>query len=106
MWILQLNDMRSSNVEIVEPVVKAETREELERFVESERVEPYRDGRWNKSFRRGGPLEWFNRPLSSLSRIHFLDVGTEDECAERVRERYRDRLAEIPLVNVSSAPSC
>lgn len=62
-WVLLLNDMRSPKVEIQTAVVKAETREELEVFLQSERVEPYRtDDRWGKCFRQGGPLEWFNLP--------------------------------------------
>ena len=108
MWILQLNDMRSSNVETMQFVTRAETREELDRFIASESVEPYRDGTWAKSFRDGGPLEWFNLPMPFVSA--FIDLGTEDEYsdmfAERARENYRNIMAGIPLLNVSSAPSC
>lgn len=69
MWILQLNDMRSGRIEHSEMVVRAETKEELESFVEKEKVESYRtdDDRWAKSFRKGGLLEWFNQP----SNQHF-----------------------------------
>lgn len=66
MWILQLNDMRSGKIEYCETVVRAETKEELEAFVEREKVESYKtNGRWAKSFREGGLLEWFNPPSNS-----------------------------------------
>jgi len=62
-WILLLNDMRSANVENVRPVACAATREELEAFVEAQRVETYMDdGVWQKRFRKGGPFEWLNPP--------------------------------------------
>lgn len=58
-YVLMLNDMRSSNIENL-VAVKVGTREELVAFHEGERVERYVDGRWGKTFRQGGPLEWFN----------------------------------------------
>lgn len=74
MWILQLNDMRSSKIEISTTVVRAETKEELESFIERERVEGYHDDNWGKGFRKDGPLEWFNQPSNN----HFepyVDMG-------------------------------
>lgn len=71
-WVLRLNNMRDSNYEIQTPVCYADTQEELQRFVEEERVEPYSDGRWGKVFKRGGPLEWFNPP-GSLSE-HYVTL--------------------------------
>ncbi len=59
-YVLHLNDMRSPKIEILAPVAWAASENELQQFVESERVEYYRDGQWGKSFRRGGPLEWCN----------------------------------------------
>ena len=75
-WVVLLNDMRSANYENLGPCGCAETRQELEKFVQGQRVETYQDddGRpgkcghcgtseyWEKSFRKGGPLEWFNPP--------------------------------------------
>lgn len=75
-WVVLLNDMRSANFENVQPVACAETREELEAFVEGQRVKVYQDdgggpgkcghygtsAYWGKSFCKGGPLEWFNPP--------------------------------------------
>jgi hypothetical protein len=63
-FVLGLNDMRSSSVGRVRPVVRAREAEDLRQLLASERVEPYLDedagAMWNKTFRRGGPLEWKN----------------------------------------------
>ena len=65
MWILFLNDMRAAHSEDLTAVGWAATRETLEAVLASEKVEPYTDDRWNKVFRRGGPLEWCNAPWTS-----------------------------------------
>lgn len=70
-WVLMLNDMRSAKFESLSPAARAPTREELEALVAEETVELYQDGRWRKTFRRGGPLEWFNRPASVGE--HYVD---------------------------------
>jgi len=62
MFVLCLNDMRGPKVEVLSPVCCAESAEELVRLMEREKSEPYDDGRWRKAFRKGGPLEWYNRP--------------------------------------------
>lgn len=62
LFALMLNDMRASKIEIKHIVAVSELRSELEHLVASETVEPYSDGNWGKSFRRGGPLEWCNPP--------------------------------------------
>jgi hypothetical protein len=59
--VLMLNDMRSSHVEAL--VIAAEgPPKDLEALVLDESVATYLDGRYRKSFRAGGPLEWFNQP--------------------------------------------
>jgi hypothetical protein len=78
-WILQLNDMRDARVEWMTPVCCADSREELEAFVEREKVEPYKDGTWGKSFRQGGPLEWFNQPFCADNNIFELRLPTVAE---------------------------
>jgi len=35
---------------------------ELKNFVKTELVPEYKDGHWDKVFRKGGALEWFNPP--------------------------------------------
>jgi len=96
MFVLQLNDMRSSNVEIVSSVARAETAEELTAMMERESVEPYRseDDRWYKCYREGGPLEWFNPPFSMD--VHIVDVGDEEEWAESARVDFQNRVMIIP----------
>jgi hypothetical protein len=83
-WILYLNDMRSSHVEDVQPIARSDTQEELQALMNKEKVEAYSEPTelpptspesepsnydyransrtWVKSFRKGGPLEWFNPP--------------------------------------------
>jgi|GEM_PF-6461694 len=95
MFILQLNDMRSSNIENLCPVARAETAQELERFMEDEIVEAYRDGGWGKQYREGGPLEWYNPPYSFDQNI--VDVGSADEWAANARREFEERIMAIPV---------
>jgi hypothetical protein len=43
--------------------------EEIQGFLQAEKVTPYRDGPWGKTFRCGGPLEWFNASGARVERI-------------------------------------
>lgn len=101
MWVLVLNPMRG-RFEESNPVARAITKEELEAFVARERVEPYsdegRDHSWSKTFRRGGPLEWFNPPAlgdDSMGR-GFVDVGTAEDWAVRARMRFEEQILSLP----------
>ena len=58
-FALVLNPMRG-RAEESRMLAVSESAAELTAFVEAERVEPYPDGEWQRSFRQGGPLEWFN----------------------------------------------
>lgn len=58
--VLLMNDMRSDHFEILRHVARG-TAAELQAFVSAETVDFYRDGRWAKVFRKGGPLEWYNK---------------------------------------------
>lgn len=71
-WILNLNDMRFSHIQELTFVCWANTIEELKDFVNQETVEPYRDDKWGKTFRKFGPLEWYNRPWEFNESNHFL----------------------------------
>jgi hypothetical protein len=86
-WILFLNPMQG-RAENMEAVARASSREALVRLLESERVEPYTESTdmpaqspnthdtpwamqcnpttWHKSFRKGGPLEWYNPPMEGV----------------------------------------
>jgi len=95
MWVMLLNDMRASNIENIQPRFRAETKEQLLAFLESERVEPYRDGQWGKVYRQGGPLEWCNPPYDFEDHLHFLDAGTEDDWALSGRQNYQETVMGI-----------
>jgi hypothetical protein len=56
---LLLNDMRSPNVENL-VIIKVGTAEELKAWYEEQRVVRYKDGKWEKEFRPGSELEWYN----------------------------------------------
>jgi hypothetical protein len=98
MWVLQLNPM-TANAERVVPVACAETRQQLEAFMNEQTApEPYRDGQWGKVFRQGSTLEWFNPPFGDESFIGtpaFVDIGTEDDWAQEAIQRYRDFLMQV-----------
>lgn len=97
MLILQLNHM-TGKAEYAEPVAYAATREALLAFVEREQVEPYQDGQWGKYFRRGGPLEWFNPPPSGFFET-IVDIGTQDDWANRAREQYQRTIEQLMRVD-------
>lgn len=94
MWILFLNMMKNRS-ESLTPVARGGSEESLKRFMERERVEPYKDDGFSdhsgsnttftKVFRQGGPLEWFNG-MELGGRI--IDVGDADAAARRARERF------------------
>jgi hypothetical protein len=58
-WGLVLNPMTGPCEHSV-VVLTSKDRAELEKALTDEKVEPYRDGRWTKVYRAGGPLEWYN----------------------------------------------
>lgn len=94
MFVLQLNDMRASNVENLTGVARAETKEELQRFVNGEKVDLYQDGKWAKVYRQGGPLEWFNSPYASDKGI--VNVGSADEWAANARKQFKEQIMGLP----------
>ena len=61
-YVLHLNDMRSSNIEMSEIALISFYKEDLKEYMRSKKVETYRDGRWGKTFEQGSVLEWFNSP--------------------------------------------
>lgn len=94
MWVLMLNDMRAAQIDNLSPIVRAETREQLDAFVAQEKVEPYNDGSRRKTYRQGGPLEWFNPPFESDSH-HFINVGTREDAARR----WDDHVMGLPPID-------
>lgn len=89
-FVLFLNDMRLA-FEKVMPVAKAKSPEALRRWLEAERVAPYTDEgpmrtyaiTWAKSFRKGGPLEWFTPPTAPWP-IQVIPVANREiaDCVE------------------------
>jgi len=103
MYVLCLNDMRSSKIEILQDVARAETKEQLKAFVEKHKVEPYlTDERWSKVFKQDGILEWFNPPYDHQEEHHFRHITPIEkllaEVTENIGTSYRKFLEEIPDV--------
>lgn len=96
MFILNMNPM-TGRAENCTPVARAETKEALLAFIESEKVEPYQDGPWSKCFRRGGPLEWFNPPDCQLFPA-FVDVGTLEDWKRRAEAEWQSMCSQVPGV--------
>lgn len=97
MYVLVLNDMRMSQVEIRVPVCRAESCEELEELLNRERVPDYvhDDGskKWLKVYRQGGPLEWFNPPWPDEGPIR--DVGTAADWMNDANQRYHSEVMTV-----------
>ena len=98
MWFLCLNDMRFPKIEILARVCKASSKEELQAFIEKEKCELYENGGWHKSFRKGGPLEWYNPPYYGNESHHFVYVGTEEECVNNARRSYQTAINSVPSI--------
>ena len=92
MFVLMLNDMRSSNIEITSPVLKGSSKKSIITYLERERVPAYRDGRWYKTFRQGSMLEWCNQPDDRS----FVDVGTRETWAARAAAQFDQQINGLP----------
>lgn len=97
-YILVLNDMRSSNYETMTTVARANSIQELVDLVESELTTPYRDGQWNKSFRAGGPLEWFNPPVGKIEKYVINFTEQQQRAHEELEKQKESVLREVPTV--------
>lgn len=69
-WGLVLNPMRGRTEE-KRFLAVSDSRDELRTAWQAERVEPYADENWRKSYRQGGQLEWFNPPFSDSDRDNY-----------------------------------
>ena len=99
MWVLMLNDMRLPNVETTILVAKAKTDEAIVAFLKGETVEPYQDGQWHKSYRPGGPLEWFNPPTCERNMVRLPDRdGMMAQAATDAGEWWDENIAPLPMV--------
>ena len=81
MFVLLLNDMRTAKIEDLQLIARAETKEALLQFIGNEIVDTYhdtgkntfrKDHKFAKGFRKGGLLEWFNRPYNDKN---FIDLA-------------------------------
>ena len=99
---LFLSDMRVGNfLESDRLAAWSPNREDLEKLLEREKVAPYQDGTYSKTFRAGGPLEWFNdtrvRSPGQLGRsvIFVIDENAPKIEEIRTRQEYMNRYGEI-----------
>lgn len=124
MFLLRLNDMRSSSVETLDDVAVGETIEALQRWLDSHKApEPYTDANddpdagcvvsdpfassgaryrsksWYKVFAKGSPLEWYNPPSD---RFNIVRVPTREDLGRLAYELFAEtevRLAPLPRVS-------
>lgn len=102
MWALRLNPM-AKQTETISVVMFAETREKLEKFVNDEQVEMYRDDKWNKLFRKGSILEWYNGPSQPGGDNWFgvpiyVDIGTRESWALDASNEFDQFMTTAPHV--------
>ena len=97
MFVLWLNPM-TDNVESRKAVAKADTREALEQLLERECVEPYQDDCWHKTYRKGGPLEWYNPPTDFFTPppVGIGECLSEGQVVERACQDYREWISTVP----------
>lgn len=127
--LLYLNPMRGRS-EALSPVAKAATKELLEQFVASELVEPYTDTgertvfhdtdsvaqeaggpvrekvqgyQYQKTFRAGGPLEWYNKPDGRPG--HYVEVPERDAYIEQQKELAGQHAARVYDAEVVPLPT-
>lgn len=96
---LFLSDMRVGNfLESDRLAAWSPNREDLEKLLELEKVAPYQDGTYSKTFRAGGPLEWFNdtqvRPPGRLG-IFVIVEGAPKIEEIRTRQEYMNHYGEL-----------
>ncbi len=89
-FVLRLNDMRFPKIEQVMSVFKSTSRQTLQQLLDEERVETYQEPKgyndyfWVKSFKKGGPLEWFNTPHEWKPTEGIVEVLESEEGIEFV----------------------
>lgn len=113
MFVLVLNDMRSAQVEDSVMVCRSETEGAINELLKRESVETYKDpkgtpywlesprsggaiyieptiedGWWGKTFRKGGPLEWYNQP----SPWHGQGIRDPEVLARESGCNYREEI--------------
>lgn len=103
-YFLRLNHMRSS-CESGQILAASFDRDKLFQFLHSERVEPYVDNpgieddygnvhAYNKVFRKGGPLEWYNDVMYHDASPDPFGHGIVSEVVEFAREEDLPRIVQ------------
>ena len=68
-FALNLNDIRNKTPESSSMALHSFTRKPIDDMLQAERVPLYVDGIYQKNFRKGSQLEWFNTVSSTLGHI-------------------------------------
>lgn len=102
-FVLVLNDMRMSNIENSMIACRANTKESLEKLLQSEFVPGgWRDGQWGKSFKQGGVLEWFNPPDDFFGQ-GIREIDTDEMIrkeTESILSWWSSNIQSLPEVNL------
>ncbi len=96
-WGLYLNPMRG-RCEEKHCIAVSDNREALEALLNDNRVDRYNhkegdgthptDHVWNKCYRQGSRLEWYNPPEDCGQGYGILDLGTREEYMQRHAENW------------------
>ncbi len=93
MYVLILNDMRSSQIQTCTRAVWADTKEELVKLMADCKVEPWNDeskigpGVWGKVYKKGSVLEWYNEPVDYYGQ-GIKKLPTLDEALKEAEENH------------------
>lgn len=109
-FILLLNDMRSLKFETLRTVARANSAQRLLEFIAAEKVEAYQeeydDVMYTKSFKKGGPLEWFNSPVNEDDALkhHIMECGDRDTWTSRAGIDWDNKIGALPDVSYIVPP--
>lgn len=93
MYALFLNPM-TSKAEHTSIVAISKSSETLQNLLNTEAVEPYKDGNFHKVYRKGGILEWFNPPypgnIDFSGNPVIINIGTVEDWIEKTVADYNN----------------
>lgn len=101
MFVLRLHDMRSDNQESLFDIGLSDNQENIIKFVTQELVSPYVEDNFNKVFKKGGPLEWYDLPKDEAQ--SYLEIATEEAYIEFKRTEYKNYLNSLPKIYIKES---
>ena len=91
MFVLRLHDIRSPEGQFTDVCI-SEKLEDIVAMLDAERVEEYLDGTFIKHHRKGGPLEFYDKPQPNGA---VFNIFTADHWADRARREYAEYTSKL-----------